>query len=78
MGEVAKLIPKVVTKHEGVVAILESMTKLTQTESFTSIAIVAIDTEGRIWTAFEPGENLSLLIGATARLQRRIVDYAEE
>ena len=78
MGKIEKLVPKVIKKQEGVVTTLEGMTKLTQTESLTAVAIVAVDAEGRIWTTFEPGENLSLLIGAVAHLQRRIVDYTEE
>ena len=78
MPEVAKLIPKAVKCNRGVKEALVDMLKKTRQESLTAIAMTTVDAEGRIWTSFVGGQNYSTLLGAIARLEKRVMDEAEE
>ena len=78
MGKIAKLVTKSVKCNVGVKTTLGNFIEACEKESLTGIAIVAVDKEGVMHVAFEPGENLSLLIGAIERMKKRVIDYAEE
>lgn len=78
MGDVAKLVPKPVKCNQGVKRTLIDVLKMARKENLAGIAIAAVDIEGRVWTSFVPGDNRTLLLGALARLERRVMDEAEE
>lgn len=76
----AKLVPvqpRTVVRTKGVVTTLENFLKLAGPEKLTGIAIAAVDAQGFTHIAFESGENIATLLGAMARLQKRLLDHQE-
>ena len=77
MGDIAKLVPKVVERQKGVMTTLENFVAIAVDEGLTGIAIAGVDAQGFTHTAFESGENIATLIGAVARIQKRLLDHQE-
>ncbi len=74
-AQVVRLIPKTATRSEGCVATLENMLKLARDGTLIGVAVAGVDLKGCTHTAFEGGENIGLLIGATERVKFRLLNY---
>ncbi len=74
-GEVLKLVPRATVLSEGCVKTLENMLSLAREGVLTGVAVAGVDAEGCTHTAFEGGENIATLIGATERVKHRLLNY---
>lgn len=76
--DVVKLVPRTAKASNGVMTTLKNMTAAAKSEGFSGIAIAAVDKAGYTHTAFEGGENISMLIGAVERVKFRLLNYQED
>lgn len=77
MTEVVKLVTKPAVQSEGCIATLENMLAIAKTGGLIGVAIAGVDIEGYSHTAFEPGENISTLVGSLERLKLRLLTYQD-
>lgn len=77
MAEVVKLVPLQRKSANGVMTTLKNMRAAAKAEGFTGIAIAAVDKAGYTHTAFEGGDNIAMLIGATERVKHRMLNYQD-
>ncbi len=75
--EPVKLVPRTIKATTGVMETLKNMTEAAKAEGFSGIAIAAVDRAGYSHTAFESGENISLLIGSVERVKYRLLTYQD-
>lgn len=75
--QVVKLVPKAAIRSEGCAATLENMLVLARDGVLTGVAVAGVDVEGFTHTAFEGGENIATLIGATERLKFRLLNHQD-
>ena len=72
-----KLVPRCAETNRGVLTVLKNIKEAADAEGFAGIAIAAVDRAGYCHTVFEPGENMSTLIGAVERLKYRLLNVQE-
>ncbi len=77
MAEVVKLVSLQRKASNGVMTTLKNMRAAAKSEGFTGIAIAAVDKAGYTHTAFEGGDNIAMLIGATERVKHRMLNYQD-
>lgn len=70
-----QLVPRSQTRNEGVIKTLENMLKVARSEGLVGVAVAAVDAQGYSHTAFEPGENVSTLLGALQRVNLRLLEH---
>lgn len=77
MTGIVKLVPKASIRSEGCVAVLENMLALAREGQLCGVALAGVDMEGFSHTAFEGGESIATLIGATERLKFRLLNHQQ-
>lgn len=74
---VVHLVPKTAIRSEGCIKTLENMLTLARDGLLTGVAVAGVDAEGFTHTAFEGGDNIATLIGATERHKFRLLNHQD-